>query len=221
MKNNRIFLVCLLTTLFFPSCNQQVVNDEKLIDSEDVKTEETVLDVGPFESDTTYAFELDKPSPDTFKLVSHSWYFYYPYGKFATPEELKSHYRNRFSFEEEVSPSNSDPSGEVTLYRLKMGNGFVKFFHTTWEEDSENNDMAVVSANITEPSIQMTNGLKVGMTRDEVKGILFNKGEPENIRNYKNLLIATALDGVWVNLSFEKDRLSRIFIDTDYLLNKE
>jgi hypothetical protein len=102
-----------------------------------------------------------------------------------------------------------------------MNKGFVTFYHTTWEEDSENNDIAIISAKITEPSIQMTNGLMVGMTRDEVKEILFSKGEPKSIRNYKNLLIATALDGVWVNLSFEKDRLNRIFIDTNYIFNKE
>ncbi|MEJ8757135.1 hypothetical protein WG947_09020 [Pontibacter sp. H259] len=221
MKNKRTLSIGVLTILFFYSCNQQAVKEQGIVETEIAKTENAVLDAETFESDTTYSFELATTSTDTFKLVSHSWYFYYPFGKFSTPEELKSHYSNRFSIEEEISSSGSDPSGEVALYRLKLEKGFVKFYHTTLEEGSENNDIALISANITEPSIQMTNGLKVGKTRDEVKAILFNKGEPENIRNYNNLQIATASDGVWVNLSFEKDRLSRIFIDTDYLLNKE
>ena len=221
MKKKRIFLVGVLTILFFYSCNQHAVKERELVETEVVKTEEVVPDAESSKSDTTYSFELEPPSPDTFKLVSYSWYFYYPFGKFATPEELKSHYSNRFSFDEEISLSDSDPSGKVALYRLNMDEGFVKFYHTTWEEGSKNNDMAVVSAKITEPSIQMTNGLKVGMTRDEVKEILFSKGEPNNIRDYKNILIETALTGVWVTLSFEKDRLNRIFIDTNYHLNKE
>ncbi|WP_439880139.1 hypothetical protein ACSX1A_13355 [Pontibacter sp. MBLB2868] len=221
MKNKRVLSIGVLTILFFYSCSQQAVKEQGIVETEIAKTENAVLDAESFESDTTYSFELATTSPDTFKLVSHSWYFYYPFGKFTTPEELKSHYSNRFSFEEEISTSDSDPSGEVSLYRLKMDKGFVKFYHTTLEEGSENNDIALVSANITEPSIQMTNGLKVGMSRDEVKEVLFSKGEPASVRNYKNLQIATALDGVWVNLSFEKDRLNRIFIDTDYLLNKE
>jgi len=221
MENKIILLIGVLTIFFFYSCSQQAVKEQELVETEIVKTEEVVVDIETFESDTTYSFELETPSPDTFKLVSHSWYFYYPFGKFSTPQELKSHYNNRFSFEEEITPSDSDPSGEVTLYRLKMDQGFIKFYHTTWEENSDNNDMAIVSAIITEPSIQMTNGLKVGMTRNGVKNILFSKGEPDNISDYKNILIETAQTGVWVNLSFEKDKLNRISIDTDYLLNKE
>ena len=81
--------------------------------------------------------------------------------------------------------------------------------------------MAIVSAKITEPAIQMTNGLKVGLAREELKEILFSKGEPNNIRSYNNILMETALTGSWVHLNFEKDKLNRIFIDTDYQLNKE
>lgn len=221
MKNKRTLLVGVVTILFFYSCSQQADNEKGGMVTEIAQTEEVVLDAESFKSDTTYSFELATPAPDTFKLVSHSWYFYHPFGKFTTPEELKSRYSNRFSVEEEISTSDSAPSGEVALYRLKMDKGFIKFYYTTLEEGSENNDFALVSANITEPSIQMTNGLKVGMSRAEVKEVLFSKGEPANVSNYKNLQIATALDGVWVNLSFEKDRLKRISIDTDYLFNKE
>lgn len=221
MKNGITLIIGALTILSFCSCSQKSVKEQELVETEIVRTEEADLNVGAFESDTTYSFELDTSSPDTLKLASHSWHFYYPFGKFSTPEELKSRYNNSFNFEEEASPVGSGASEEVTLYRLKMQKGFVKFFHTSSEDDSENNDMAIVSAKITEPSIQMTNGLKVGLTRDEVKEILFSKGEPNNIRSYNNILIETALTGVWVNLNFESDRLYRILIDTDYQLNKE
>ncbi|PVY39631.1 hypothetical protein [Pontibacter virosus] len=186
-----------------------------------MNTEEAVLNVEDFESDTTYRFELDTPSPDTLKLVSHSWYFYYPFGKFSTPEELKSYYSNRYSFEDQISPLGSDSTEEVALYRLKLDKGFVKFFHTTLEEYSESNDMAIVSANLTEPSIQMTNGLKVGLTKDEVKKILFSKGEPNNFIKHNNIFVETASTGVWVYINFENDKVKRILIDTDYQLNKE
>jgi hypothetical protein len=220
MKNKITLIVGVLTTLSFYSCSQQADKEQEFVETENISTEEAVLNVESFESDTTYSFELDTPSPDTLKLVSHSWYFYYPFGKFSTPQELKSRYKS-FNFEEEASPLGSDTSEEVTLYSLKMHKGFVKFFHTSLEEDAENNDMALVSAKITEPSIQMTNGLKVGLTRDEVKEILFSKGEPNNIRSYNNIQIETALTGVWVHLNFENNRLKRILIDTDYQLNKE
>lgn len=221
MKNKITLIVWVLTILSFYSCSQQAVEEQELVETEIVSTEEAVLNGSAFESDTTYSFELDAPSPDTLKLVSHSWYFYYPFGKFSTPEELKSRYSSTFSFEDEDSHLGSGSTEEVTLYRLKMDKGFVKFFHTTLEEDSENNDMAIVSAKIIEPSIQMTNGLKIGLTRDEVRDILFSKGEPKNFRNYNNILIETASTGVWVHLNFQNDRVNRILIDTDYQLNKE
>jgi hypothetical protein len=221
MKNKITLIVGVLTILSFYSCSQQAVKEQDLVETEIGSTEEAVLNVGAFESDTTYSFELDAPSPDTLKLVSHTWYFYYPFGKFSTPEELKSRYSSTFRFEDEDSHLGSGSTEEVTLYRLKMDKGFVKFFHTTWEEGSENNDMAIVSAKITEPTIQMTNGLKVGLTRDEVRDILFSKGEPNNFRNYNNILIETASTGVWLHLNFQNDKVNRILIDTDYQLNKE
>ncbi|MBC5994337.1 hypothetical protein [Pontibacter cellulosilyticus] len=221
MKYIKFYLFGSLLTFVFYSCTQQAISESVPIDIEHTEVEDAIQDVHLFESDTTYSFEILKPSADTFKLLSHNWYFWWPYGKFTTPEELKSHYTDRFSIEEEISLSNSSPTGHVTLYRLKMNNGFVKFLHTTWDEESGNNDMAIVSAKITDPTLEMTNGLKVGLTRDEVKEILFSKGEPTNIRDYKNVQIETVLTGVWVHLNFESDRLKRIVIDTDYQLNKE
>ncbi|NEM96065.1 hypothetical protein [Pontibacter burrus] len=221
MTNKRTLLAGVLTVFFFYSCSQQVAREQDSGEAEVAKTEEAIVTTEAFESDTTYNFELMPPSPDTFKLVSQSQYFYYPFGKFSTPEDLKSHYSNRFSFVDETSPLYSDGSEVITLYRLKMDKGFVKFLHTTQEDDSENNDIAIVSAKITEPSIQMINGLKVGLTRNEVREILFSKGEPHNLRSYNNITIETASTGVWVHLNFENDRLKRILVDTDYQLNKE
>jgi len=214
-----MLLVGVLTILFY-SCSQETTKEQNSVETEITKTNETISDLGNFESDTTYNFEVQNPSPDTFKLVSHSWYFWHPYGEFKSPKELENHY-NRFKIEREITPSDIYPSEQDTLYRLRMNKGFIKFYYTTQDEGSENNDMTIVSAKVTEPVIQMTNGLKVGLTRDKVKEILFSKGEPANIRNYNNILIATVLDGVWVHLKFEGDKLTRITIDTDYQLNKE
>jgi hypothetical protein len=221
MKKNIIHLIgiCLLLNIY--SCKQNLTNIHVPLGVEIKEGSKAFEHIASFESDTTYGFEVVSPAPDTFKLVSHNWYFWYPFGKFSNPKELISHYSNWFTVKEEIYPSLVNSLEVDTLYRVQFSDGFIKFYHTTWDEGSEKNDMAIVYASITQPVIQMTNGLRVGLTRDEANRILFDKKQPRNIRSYNNIMIRTVLDGIWVHLNFEEDRLNKIIIDTDYRLSKK
>ena len=113
--NKTTLIAGALTIFSFYSCSQQTGREQELVETETAGTEVAVLNAEAFESDTTYSFKLDTPSPDTLKRISHSWYFYYPFGKFSTPQELQSRYSNSFTFEEQLSPIGSDATEKVTL----------------------------------------------------------------------------------------------------------
>ena len=221
MNNPKALLYILFTGIHIFACSNNKENLRSSSKSAVKNINNSNYTMETLATDSIYSFELDNPSPDTLKLVSQSSYFYYCFGKFSSPNELKKHFKETFSIEKETTLVYNNPDMIDTLYRVKTNNGFIKFLFTNENEDDNNNIMALVFAKVTEPSIQMTNGLKVGLNRNEIKKILFKSGEPKNFRNYNNIVIATALYGVWVHLNFKNDRLNRIVINTDYQVNKE
>src|SRR5690349_7814824 len=102
-KTKQLFLGSVLAFCFF-SCSNDSPNVKRAKENKETVEAEEAEEVEEedsypikFASDTTYAFKIDKPSQDTFKLVSSNWYFYYPFGNFTNPKELKEHFEDKFN----------------------------------------------------------------------------------------------------------------------------
>lgn len=162
-----------------------------------------------------YYFEDFKISNDTCKVVSFGSYFYTCYGEFRNPLELQ----NRYLIEKELIHLNSDNFKIDTLYRIVKGNSFIKYIYGHSPEEAAL--MQIVSARIIGSELSMTNGLKIGMSKSSALKMLFGKKYNANLRKVNNYQIITSLDGLWINLEFNKNRLSKISINSDYQVNQE
>jgi len=166
-----------------------------------------------------YNFESPVISNDTCKVVSHDHYFFECYGEFLNPEELQNHFSKQFIIHKEIASVYSDSSMIDTLYRIVKNNSFIKFLYGKSTDEKET--MQIVSANINGPEFVMTNGLKTGLEKTIVLNMLFGKGYNHDLNKINNYKIATALEGLWINLRFTDEKLSKISIDSDYQLNQK
>jgi len=166
-----------------------------------------------------YNFESSIMINDTFKVVSHDSYFFECYGYFLNPIELQNHFSKQFSINKELTYSYGDSSMTDTLYRVVKDNSFIKFLYTNSTDEKES--MKIVSARINNPELVMTNGLKPGLEKRFVLTILFGKGYNRDLNKIDNFQIITALEGLWINIGFIDDRLSKISIDSDYQVDQD
>lgn len=165
-----------------------------------------------------YNFESSVMTNDTCKVVSHDYYFFKCYGDFLNPIELQNHFSKQFSINKELTYVYSDSSMIDTLYKVVKDNSFIKFLYTNSTDEKES--MKIVSARINNPELVMTNGLKTGLEKRYVLTLLFGKGYNRDLNKIDNFQIITALEGLWINIGFTDEKLSKITIDSDYQVNQ-
>ncbi len=204
MKSNLIIIfICFLMI----SCNSNQNNSS----SENVQS---IANEDSLRNEFDYQFDIIYNSVDTVKLISHDHYFYYCFGKFENPHKLTEHFGKLFKVNKESTYVFNDSTQIDTLFRIVHLNSFIKFFF-----DEEENLMQLVSGRIIGTELQMTNNLRVGLTRDEVEIILFKENK-HRLKATKVVQIITALEGIWIDLVLDNQRLQEIKIDSDYQVNK-
>jgi hypothetical protein len=156
---------------------------------------------------------------DTCKVVSQSSYFYTCYGEFRNPIELQNYYAKQFSIKKENTSLYNDSSMIDTLYRIVKDNSFIKYTYANSPDEKEL--MQIVSARIIDSEFTMTNGLKIGMDKSIVLKILFGKKFNPDLKKIDNYQIITALEGLWINLGFNNNKLNKIDIYSDYQANQK
>ncbi len=150
---------------------------------------------------------------DTLSIVSASWFFYYPFGKFNSIVDFKKHNN---SFDEVIVYDKSD-STDDHLYRVIREDSFVKLI-----KSSDTEKLEIVSGSITNKKIILANGVRIGMHKKPFLEKLFNKlPYSKEIDEIKVVEIISGLNGIWHYYDFNNDILERIRFDTDYLISKE
>jgi hypothetical protein len=165
-----------------------------------------------------YSFESSFMTNDTCKVVSHDHYFFECYGYFLNPIELQNHFSKQFSINKELTYGYGDSSMIDTLYRVVKDKSFIKFLYTNSTDEKES--MKIVSARINNPELVMTNGLKTGLEKRLALTMLFGKGYNRDLNKIDNFQIITALEGLWINIGFNDEKLSKISIDSDYQVDQ-
>jgi hypothetical protein len=165
-----------------------------------------------------YNFESSVIDNDTCKVVSHDHFFFECYGDFLNPIELQNHFSKQFSINKELTYVYRDSSMIDTLYRVVKDNSFIKFLYTNSTDEKES--MQIVSARINNPELVMTNGLKTGLEKRLVLTMLFGKRYNRDLDKINNYQIITALEGLWINLGFVDEKLSKIIINSDYQVDQ-
>ena len=146
-------------------------------------------------------------SKDTLTVVSGDRNLYYPFGR---SQKIGSFIKDkRYTISFEVAED------ETRLYRLRFGKSFIKIF-----KDTDSELFELVSGKIIDQGIVLTNGVSVGITRDELLKKVFQKIIPL-MRDIRVIVLSSAADGVWHYYTFENERLIQISFDTDVVYNKK
>jgi hypothetical protein len=158
-------------------------------------------------------------SNDTCKVVSHDHYFFECYGQFTNPINLQDYFSKQFTVKKEITFAYKDSSMIDTLYRVVNNDSFIKFLYVNSSEEKES--MQIVSARINNSELVMTNGLKTGLEKRLVLTMLFGKRYNRDLDKINNYQIITALEGLWINLEFRDEKLSKISIYSDYQVDQK
>ena len=166
-------------------------------------------------------FEFSDPeqSLDTLKIVSHSWYYYYCFGKFKNPTSLLNHFSLKYSITKEVRPGSDKRNVPDTVYKISKNQSYVNFVYTNCPDAEV--VMNIVSGKIESADLVMTNGLKIGMEKQLALKTIFGKNNPVGIEKFDKVQIITGLTGLWFNLKFKENKLFEILITSDFVLNND
>jgi hypothetical protein len=152
---------------------------------------------------------------DTLKIVSVNGFFYYPLGKFHDSTALKNSLKS-LNFKKEYVPDETSTSGKTLLYRFYNANSFVKYFYQPDTEEYE-----IVSGKITDQSLVLLNGTKIGMDKNDFFDLYFTKAVHNTARKINVVEFISGLEGIWHYYTFKDDKLAGIYFDTDYQLDKK
>lgn len=139
---------------------------------------------------------------DTLKLVASTKFLYYPFGEFHHVKELKKVF---------VHTQYKEKDGLPYVFNT---NSYIKFFY-----DTDKDSFELVYGKITNPNFEMTNGIKVGMTKKELFNTYFTT-TIDKMDSIKVLTVESALVGIWHYYTFENNILVSICLDTDYQFDK-
>lgn len=153
---------------------------------------------------------------DTLRVISTSDFLYYPFGSYENIKGLskKIPYMIRSNKEERNSQDTTHVVG--TTFCFSIRNSYVKFV-----KDEKTNKIELVFARIMDTEICLTNGISIGITKEEFLSRFTTEIKPELIKNVTVIEFVSGLLGVWHYYSFENDSLSSFQIITDYQISKE
>jgi hypothetical protein len=146
---------------------------------------------------------------DTLKLISADFYFYYPFGEYDSIDSIQSKYP-RLKLQTVIDTSQGV---SLDLYKMTYNQNFAKFI-----KNSDTKKIEIVYAKVLDRNIVLLRGVRVGLRKDVFFSKLFNK--PVHLNKINNVKIISALEGINHNYHFNRDTISSIGMDTDYLLYK-
>lgn len=148
-------------------------------------------------------------SSDTLKIMSADFYFYYPFGKYDKIDSICSKYPDlKLVIEEDTTGI-----APARLFRMTSKNNFIKFI-----KDSDTKRIEIVYAKILDDTVSLLKNTKVGQKKEEFLRTLFTK--PVRLKKINNIKVISALEGINHNYHFDKEVLTSIIMDTDYLVHK-
>ena len=154
---------------------------------------------------------LKEVKVDTLEIVSTSRELFFPFGWFATPNELLAKYPL-------VLVSQSKNKNDVSVYRYTLGRNSLSFVLT---EDWYDNviRMMIVNAEIRDNKIKIWDDIYVGMNKKELIHILYGTMPNEQIDKIYSITLISGVLGLWYYYTFNGNKLVSIVIKSDFSID--
>lgn len=147
---------------------------------------------------------------DTMTVYSLSEYVIYPIGKWETVEEYITNCQ--LQWYREIGYKKYFDSMEVSVNTLKRIDGtFIDLYRAIWTARVE-----VLDGKIFDKEVVLSNGIHVGMTKEEVFNVLFRKFPRSYVADISVLKVVSGANEVGQIYTFKGDRLRHIGIISHY-----
>ncbi|MCO5936215.1 hypothetical protein NAF17_11765 [Mucilaginibacter sp. RB4R14] len=205
MKSGALAIL-MLSALF--SCKQKAQNDIKIAVDTAIKTDTASLRK-LLENSQKQDVEIPEMlfNADTLKIVTGISHLYYPFGRHGNIQEIKKAITNKVV--KDIHLSNIGAQDSTSITQITTSKSIVKFY-----KSDETNYQEIISADIRDSNFHFLNNIRVGMSKDELLKILFNKPPAVTVNTIKLISI---LDGIQHYYIFKDDKLIEIKMVTDYM----
>lgn len=147
---------------------------------------------------------------DTMTVYSLSEYVIYPIGKW---ENIESYITStQIQWYREIGYKKFYDSMEVSVNTLKrLDDSYLDMYRSIWTGRVE-----MLGGKIFDPEVKLANGIKVGMTKEQVFGILFRKYPRSYTADIQVLKVISGAGEVGQIYTFKGNKLRHIGIITKY-----
>lgn len=147
---------------------------------------------------------------DTMTVYSLSEYVIYPIGKW---ENIESYITStQIQWYREIGYKKFYDSMEVSVNTLKrLDDSYLDMYRSIWTGRVE-----MLGGKISDPEVKLSNGIKVGMTKEQVFGILFRKYPRSYTADIQVLKVISGAGEVGQIYTFKGNKLRHIGIITKY-----
>lgn len=147
---------------------------------------------------------------DTMTVYSLSEYVIYPIGKW---ENIESYITStQIQWYREIGYKKFYDSMEVSVNTLKrLDDSYLDMYRSIWTGRVE-----MLGGKISDPEVKLANGIKVGMTKEQVFGILFRKYPRSYTADIQVLKVISGAGEVGQIYTFKGNKLRHIGIITKY-----
>lgn len=147
---------------------------------------------------------------DTMTVVSLSEYVIYPLGKYNRVESYVN--RSGIDWYREVGYQRFFDTMNVSVHSLKrLDDSFIDVFMAINTEKME-----IVGAYITDTIVKLQNGIKVGMSKEDVFKVFFEKTPRAYLANVNVLRVASGANEIAELYIFKRNKLKAIAFVTKY-----
>jgi len=79
----------------------------------------------------------------------------------------------------------------------------------------------IVNVSITDDGISLSNGIHVGMSKNEFFKLFFPSVNKYSIKEISTVKVKSSVDGIWNDYYFKADTLNNISFKTDFTFNNQ
>lgn len=157
-----------------------------------------------------YMIKDIKVYTDTMTVYSLSNYVIYPFGVWESMEQYITD--NQLHWYRESDQHRFFDSMEVSVNRMKrLDDSYLDMFYSIWTRKVE-----LLGGRINDPEVVLANGLHVGMSKDDVFKVFFNKYPKSYTADVAVLKVISGAGEVAEIYTFKGSRLRHIKIETAY-----
>ena len=157
-----------------------------------------------------YQIKDIKVYTDTMTVYSLAGYIVYPLGEWSSVEQYITD--NQLSWYRDIGYKKYYDSMEVSVNRMRRyDDSYVDMYYSIWTKKVE-----LLGGYITDPEVQLVNGLHVGMSKDDVFKVFFKKYPKSYTSDVTVLKVTGGAGEVTEIYTFRGQKLRHIKIETSY-----